>query len=283
MRRSTPAPTWSASCISRARRAISSSIRIGELISLARGRVETCVVLVNPDNTLRRAGRGARRPTGSSSTGPRRRIASRRSATKPGIAILKACPIGDGRRRRGGRRALPTPPTASCSTPRPPKGADRPGGLGVTFDWSLLKALDPALPFMLSGGLTPDTVAAAIRSVRPFGRRRLLGGRNRAGRQGCEADRRIHHQCAAGRGELVHECHRERRGPGQFPAQRPGRRGPFRHLWRPLRRRDADAADPRSRGGLSRRAGRSRPMPPSSRTSRPTMSAGPRRSITPSG
>ena len=52
---------------------------------------------------------------------------------------------------------------------KPPKGADRPGGLGVPFDWSLLKALDPAIAFMLSGGLTPDTVAEAIQRVKPFG------------------------------------------------------------------------------------------------------------------
>ena len=37
------------------------------------------------------------------------------------------------------------------------------------FDWNLLKALDPSVPFMLSGGLTPQTVADAIRTVRPFG------------------------------------------------------------------------------------------------------------------
>jgi phosphoribosylanthranilate isomerase len=37
-----------------------------------------------------------------------------------------------------------------------------PGGNGVAFDWRLLAGLDPALPFMLSGGLNPDNVAAAI-------------------------------------------------------------------------------------------------------------------------
>jgi phosphoribosylanthranilate isomerase len=45
---------------------------------------------------------------------------------------------------------------------KPPKGAVLPGGNGVTFDWHLLDALDPGLPYMLSGGLDPDNVAAAI-------------------------------------------------------------------------------------------------------------------------
>lgn len=45
---------------------------------------------------------------------------------------------------------------------RAPKDATRPGGLGRPFDWSLLKALDPGLPFMLSGGLDPANVADAL-------------------------------------------------------------------------------------------------------------------------
>lgn len=50
-----------------------------------------------------------------------------------------------------------------------PAGATRPGGLGLSFDWTLLAGLDLALPFMLSGGLDPDTVADAIRIARPDG------------------------------------------------------------------------------------------------------------------
>ncbi|ABD85968.1 phosphoribosylanthranilate isomerase [Rhodopseudomonas palustris] len=46
---------------------------------------------------------------------------------------------------------------------RAPKGASRPGGLGAVFDWQLLRDLDLALPFMVSGGLTADNVAEAVR------------------------------------------------------------------------------------------------------------------------
>ena len=45
---------------------------------------------------------------------------------------------------------------------KPPKGADRPGGHGATFDWHLLDDVRTKVPFMLSGGLTPGNVAAAI-------------------------------------------------------------------------------------------------------------------------
>lgn len=43
-----------------------------------------------------------------------------------------------------------------------PKSADRPGGLGVAFDWRLLAGARFAKPWLLAGGLTPETVAAAI-------------------------------------------------------------------------------------------------------------------------
>ena len=41
------------------------------------------------------------------------------------------------------------------------------GGTGRRFDWSLLKSFDRSKPFFLSGGITPDNVAAAISLVRP--------------------------------------------------------------------------------------------------------------------
>jgi phosphoribosylanthranilate isomerase len=52
---------------------------------------------------------------------------------------------------------------------RPPKGATRPGGLGTVFDWHLLQGLDLELPFMVSGGLTVDNVAEAVRVTRAGG------------------------------------------------------------------------------------------------------------------
>ena len=41
------------------------------------------------------------------------------------------------------------------------------GGVGESFDWSLVPATDK--PAILSGGLSRDSVAAAIRRVRPWG------------------------------------------------------------------------------------------------------------------
>jgi phosphoribosylanthranilate isomerase len=50
----------------------------------------------------------------------------------------------------------------------PPKDADRPGGHGAVFDWRLLDGVAKQLDFMLSGGLTPENVADAIRATGAF-------------------------------------------------------------------------------------------------------------------
>ena len=48
---------------------------------------------------------------------------------------------------------------------KPPAGASRPGGLGASFDWTLLNKISGQTPWLLSGGLTPENVAAAVLAV----------------------------------------------------------------------------------------------------------------------
>ncbi len=43
-----------------------------------------------------------------------------------------------------------------------------PGGTGETFAWGLARSRRSKVPLILSGGLTPENVAAAIAQVRPF-------------------------------------------------------------------------------------------------------------------
>jgi len=45
---------------------------------------------------------------------------------------------------------------------KPPKGAVLPGGNGLPFDWRLTQDFHAPVPWLLSGGLDPDTVEAAI-------------------------------------------------------------------------------------------------------------------------
>lgn len=46
---------------------------------------------------------------------------------------------------------------------KPPKGADLPGGNGLSFDWRLIAGRRWPTPWMLAGGLTPDNVGEAVR------------------------------------------------------------------------------------------------------------------------
>lgn len=52
---------------------------------------------------------------------------------------------------------------------KPPKGSDLPGGNGVSFDWTMLAALDPGIDYMLSGGLNAVNVGDALRLANPPG------------------------------------------------------------------------------------------------------------------
>lgn len=46
---------------------------------------------------------------------------------------------------------------------KPPPGAALPGGNGLSFDWGLIAGRRWARPWMLAGGLSPATVAEAVR------------------------------------------------------------------------------------------------------------------------
>jgi len=52
---------------------------------------------------------------------------------------------------------------------RAPREATRPGGLGNTFDWHLLKDVQSRVPFMLSGGLDAGNVGEALHITRASG------------------------------------------------------------------------------------------------------------------
>jgi phosphoribosylanthranilate isomerase len=43
------------------------------------------------------------------------------------------------------------------------------GGTGRTAPWELLIGFDPGVPVILAGGLTPENVAEAVRTVQPYG------------------------------------------------------------------------------------------------------------------
>lgn len=52
---------------------------------------------------------------------------------------------------------------------KPPAGSELPGGNGVSFDWSIMAALDEGVDYMLSGGLNAENVGQALTMTRAPG------------------------------------------------------------------------------------------------------------------
>jgi phosphoribosylanthranilate isomerase len=137
------------------------------LISEARGRVETCVVLVNPDNSCVMEV-AALSPDWIQLHGPETPHRVEAIRDEAGIAVMKVVSIGTADDVASVASFAEAADRIMLDT-KAPKGAERPGGHGVSFDWTLLKGLDREQPFILAGGLKPDTVADAIRAVKPMG------------------------------------------------------------------------------------------------------------------
>lgn len=43
------------------------------------------------------------------------------------------------------------------------------GGTGQTLDWQALRSFEPAIPWFLAGGLTPDNITQALTQLHPQG------------------------------------------------------------------------------------------------------------------
>jgi len=82
--------------------------------------------------------------------------------TRFGLPVIKALPIAE-RADLAPMRIYAKVADRLLFDARAPREATRPGGLGMSFDWSLLQNIDPEVPFMLSGGLDPNNVAEALR------------------------------------------------------------------------------------------------------------------------
>ncbi|PLX38096.1 MAG: phosphoribosylanthranilate isomerase [Hyphomicrobiales bacterium] len=134
----------------------------------ARGRTEIVALTVNADDALMDAVVEAIRPDCLQLHGKESPQHTAELGRRYGLPTMKALGISNAEDvARAGLYA------GSCTRllfdAKPPKDATRPGGLGATFDWRLLDALDPAVGFMLSGGLDTNNVADAIAATRAEG------------------------------------------------------------------------------------------------------------------
>ena len=96
---------------------------------------------------------------------PERVVAVR---TRFGLPVMKALPIAQ-RSDLSSIRLYANVSDRLLFDARPPQDATRPGGLGKSFDWTLLKDIKPEVPFLLSGGLDAGNVAQALAITRANG------------------------------------------------------------------------------------------------------------------
>ena len=87
------------------------------------------------------------------------RVATVRS--RFGVPVMKVLPISE-RSDLSPIREFANVADRLLFDARPPRDATRPGGLGRTFDWTLLNGIDPKINFMLGGGLDASNVARAL-------------------------------------------------------------------------------------------------------------------------
>jgi phosphoribosylanthranilate isomerase len=127
----------------------------------ARGRARIVALMVDPDDALLDAVMAAVDPDllqlhGEES--PERVAEVRRRWAKP---VMKAIKVETA---RDAEAALSYKGVADVILfdARPPKGSPLPGGNGAPFDWRALAGVKDEVAYMLSGGLTPDNVDAAI-------------------------------------------------------------------------------------------------------------------------
>lgn len=142
--------------------------RAAALAETARGRAQTVALLVDPEPGEAASLAQIVKPDWLQLHGRETPRLVAEIAAAAGLPVMKALGIAE----REDLAAI-APYTAAAGRilldAKPPKDAAFPGGHGRAFDWSLLAGLDPALRFMLSGGLDPANVADAIRIARPAG------------------------------------------------------------------------------------------------------------------
>jgi phosphoribosylanthranilate isomerase len=78
-----------------------------------------------------------------------------------GLPLIKALPVSEAR-DLDAARAYETVVQHLMFDARPPQDADRPGGLGARFDWTLTAGRRFERPWFLAGGLDPWNLAEAI-------------------------------------------------------------------------------------------------------------------------
>jgi phosphoribosylanthranilate isomerase len=132
----------------------------GRLAAPARGRAQVVAVTVDPSDALLDQIADGLRPDLIQLHGKESPARVREIAARTGVGVVKVLPVSEASDLAPAAAYEPLVRHLMFDT-KPPKGADRPGGLGAPFDWSLLSGRRFSRPWFLAGGLDPWNVAEA--------------------------------------------------------------------------------------------------------------------------
>ncbi|KAJ1724168.1 anthranilate synthase / indole-3-glycerol phosphate synthase [Coemansia erecta] len=86
------------------------------------------------------------------------------------VPVIKVFHVDDGFSLDGESDLLKTSHHAVILLDTKVAGTSQQGGRGVSFDWSIARALsDRGVPFLMAGGLTPENIGEAVGVGRPWG------------------------------------------------------------------------------------------------------------------
>jgi phosphoribosylanthranilate isomerase len=138
--------------------------RAGQLATAIRGNAKIVALFVNPTDDELAHVMTELRPDIIQLHGSERPAAARDIGKKFGCQVYKALGIRE-KADLSAASDYVSYVDGLLFDAKPPKGANRPGGLGTTFDWSVLDDFQLQLPTLLSGGLNPENVAEAVEST----------------------------------------------------------------------------------------------------------------------
>jgi phosphoribosylanthranilate isomerase len=136
--------------------------RAGRLAAPARGKAKVVAVTVDPTDALVDQVMRELAPDFLQLHGAETPNRVRDIAVRSGAGVIKVLPVADaGDLEAAG--AYDGLVDHLMFDAKPPKDAERPGGLGARFDWDLMAGRRYRRPWFLAGGLDPWNVAEALR------------------------------------------------------------------------------------------------------------------------
>ena len=135
------------------------------LAEMARGQARIVALTVDPDDALVDAIAAELRPDVIQLHGSETPARATEIKQRTGCTVMKAVKVATAVDAEAAfTYAAPKGPCDMILfDAKAPKDAVLPGGNGLTFDWRALEGVAGRLDYMLSGGLTPDNVAEAVR------------------------------------------------------------------------------------------------------------------------